>query len=175
MDNQNSPKDPYGLNNEPDDNEQDDSGRGTKYEKNFLHIRATRLSSTLFLASVLGMICNTIIFPFIFSPLSIFFAYLAKGKRRKNDWYNNLTIFFSVIILVINLVFCGYCVYSVSHNTRMHQKYDEVSRQVYGVSFDEYMKQMRDALENPGELQNTVPVTPELQNPIQNPGGVTNE
>ena len=145
------------------------------FTKDLMHFRATRLGTTFFFVSLISLLFQTIIFPFLFAPLSIFFAYLAKGKRKKNDWYNNLTIFFSVIILVINLVFCGYCVYSVSHDTRMHQKYDEVSRQVYGVSFDEYMKQMRDALENPGELQNTVPVTPELQNSIQSPGGVTNE
>ena len=156
---------PYGNNY---DNNEDKSNTFTK---DLMHFRATRLGTTFFFVSLISLLFRTIIFPFLFAPLSIFFAYLAKGKRKKNDWYNNLTIFFSVIILVINLVFCGYCVYSVSHDTRMHQKYDKVSRQVYGVSFDEYMKQMRDALENPGELQNTVPVTPELQNP----GGVTNE
>ena len=156
-------------------NYENNEDKSNTFTKDLMHFRATRLGTTFFFVSLISLLFRTIIFPFLFAPLSIFFAYLAKGKRRKNDWYNNLTIFFSVIILVINLVFCGYCVYSVSHNTRMHQKYDEVSRQVYGVSFDEYMKQMRDALENPGELQNSIPVTPELQNSIQNPGGVTNE
>lgn len=159
--------------NMPNDDKYEDNSN--TFTKDLMHFRATRLGTTFFFVSLISLLFQTIIFPFLFAPLSIFFAYLAKGKRKKNDWYNNLTIFFSVIILVINLVFSGYCVYSVSHDTKMHQKYDEVSRQVYGVSFDEYMKQMRDALENPGELQNTVPVTPELQNPIQNPGGVTNE
>ena len=159
--------------NMPNDDKYEDNSN--TFTKDLMHFRATRLGTTFFFVSLISLLFQTIIFPFLFAPLSIFFAYLAKGKRKKNDWYYNLTIFFSLFILFINLVFCGYCVYSVSHDTKMHQKYDEVSRQVYGVSFDEYMKQMRDALENPGELQNTVPVTPELQNPIQNPGGVTNE
>ena len=170
MDNQNSPKDPYGLNNEPDDNEQDDSGRGMKYEKNFLHIRATRLSSTLFLASVLGMICNTIIFPFIFSPLSIFFAYIGKGKRKKNDWYNNLFIFFNVIILLVNTAFCVYVGYSFNHHTRMHEQLEAVSHQLYGMSLEEYMDQLTLSFENPSEAgtDTTSVIIPKL-------GGGTNE
>lgn len=135
------------------------------FQKDIMHYRATRLGTTFFFVSLISFLFQTIIFPFFFSPLSIFFAYLAKGKRKKNDWYNNLTIFFSAIILILNLAFCGYCVYSVSHDTPLHQKYDEVSQQVYGISFDEYMNQLQSAMQNPettlnGNVTSSGAITP---------------
>ncbi|MCR4814033.1 MAG: hypothetical protein K5879_04315 [Lachnospiraceae bacterium] len=145
------------------------------FQKNFMHYRATRLGTTFFFVALVSFLFQTIIFPFLFAPLSIFFAYLAKGKRKKNDWYNNFTIFFSTLILILNLVFCGYCVYSVSHDTMLHKKYDEVSYQVYGVSFDEYMKQIQNAVQNPTEYQNSLQTPAGITNPLITPGGDTNE
>ena len=118
--------------------------------KNFSHYRATRMGTMFFFASLISLFFQTIIFPFFFASLSIFFAYLAKGKRAKNDWYNRLTILLSSLILIINLVFCGYIVYSISHDTMMHRQFDTVSEQLYGMSFNEYMQQLQNSVSNAG-------------------------
>ncbi len=57
----------------------------------------------------------------------------------------------------------------------LHKKYDEVSYQVYGVSFDEYMKQIQNAVQNPTEYQNSLQTPAGITNPLITPGGDTNE
>ena len=54
------------------------------------------------------------------------------------------------MVLVINIAFCGYAVYSINHDTIMHKRFDAVSEQLYGVSFEEYMQQPVDAIRNAG-------------------------
>jgi len=138
-----SPRDPYGTNG--NSGSSDDNGSYPVYEKNFLHIRATRMASTFFFTALVGLLFRTVIFPFIFAPLSIFFAYIGKGKRKKNDWYNNLFIGFSVIILIVNIAYCGYIGYSFNHDTKYHQQLDTFTRQMYGMSFDDYMGKVQDS------------------------------
>ena len=110
-------------------------------EKEYRHYRATRRASFHFFTAVIGTLFPTLILPFIFAPLSITYAYLAKGKRKKNDWYNNLLIFFSVILICLNGIFCGYALYSVNHDTALHKKFEEASQQWYGMSFEDYLNE----------------------------------
>ena len=146
---------PMSSGNEPD------SGKKNSEEKSYVHYRATRRASVHFFTALIGFLFPTLIIPFVFAPLSIYYAYLAKGSRKKNDWYNNLIIFFSVVLLVVNAAVCGYSVYSVNHNTLLHQKFDEASMQAYGVPLDEYLRQMNvslsgvtdDSAANPASLE----------------------
>ena len=119
-------------------------------ERSYEQFRATRRAASFFFFSLVGLLFSTMILPFIFAPLGIFYAYLAKGKRAKNDIVNNILIFFCAMVLVINIAFCGYAVYSINHDTIMHKRFDAVSEQLYGVSFEEYMQQSVDAVRNAG-------------------------
>ena len=140
-----SPRDPYGPEGAGGNFDNSDNGSSApEYEKNFLHIRATRMASTFFFTALLGLLFRTVIFPFIFAPLSIFFAYIGKGKRKKNDWYNNLFIGFSAIILIVNIAYCAYIGYSFNHDTKYHQQLDSFTHQMYGMSFNEYMEKVQE-------------------------------
>lgn len=112
--------------------------------------RATRRATSFFFFAMVSLLFRTMILPFIFAPLGIFFAYLAKGKRAKNDILNNLVIFFCVVVLVVNTAFCGYVFYSVNHDTPMHRQFNEVSEQLYGISFEEYLSQTSNAIKTAG-------------------------
>jgi fatty acid desaturase len=119
-------------------------------QKTYDMYRATRRATSFFFFAMVSLLFRTMILPFIFAPLGIFFAYLAKGKREKNDVINNLVIFFCVVVLVINTAFCGYVFYSLNHDTPMHKQFDEVSERLYGVSFEEYWAQTTNALKAAG-------------------------
>ena len=131
-------------------NQSNEGNTENTFQKNLSHYRATRLGITFLFVSVISFLFQTIIFPFIFAPLSIFFSYLAKGSRKKNDWYNNLNIWISILVLILNTVLCGYFAYSINHETPLHQKFDTVSQEVYGMPFNDYVQQVQNQLMNTG-------------------------
>ena len=131
-----------------DENRRDASNEA--FKRSYSKYRATRMGSMFFFASLISMLLRTMIFPFLFAPISIFFCYLAKGKRKTNDLINSLTIFFAIIVLAANSVYCGYVVYSVNHDTAFHRQMENYAQELYGMSLEEYMGQVQQNLQTPG-------------------------
>ena len=123
------------------------------FKRSYSKYRATRMGTMFFFASLISLFLRTMIFPFLFAPISIFFCYLAKGKRKTNDLINTLTIFFAVIVLVANSVYCGYVVYSVDHDTAFHRQMENYAQEFYGMSLEEYMEQVQQNFQNPGGVK----------------------
>ena len=48
----------------------------------YRYYRNTKLANAFFFAALAGLFLGTLILPFIFAPLCIIFAYLAKGNRE---------------------------------------------------------------------------------------------
>ena len=109
-----------------------------------MYFRATKIATMFFFAALITFLFRTVVFPFIFCAISIIFCYLSKGTKPKLEKYNRLVIIFSTFLLIANTVYSVYMVYTVSHDPEYRAQMNQTYEQFYGMSFDEYMGQMKE-------------------------------
>lgn len=140
---QNNPQD-----NNPDNMQDRYDSRTAQY------YRATRIATMFFFAALITFLFRTILFPFIFCSVCIIFSYLSKGTKPKLEKYNRLLMIFSTFLLIANTVYSVYMVYTVSHDQEYRAQMNEVYREFYGISFDDYLGQMKETYLGKGGTSN---------------------
>ena len=137
----------YNQNNHQNDNysENNPDNMQNRYDPwTAMYYRATKIATMFFFAALITFLFRTVVFPFIFCAISIIFCYLSKGTKPKLEKYNRLVIIFSTFLLIANTVYSVYMVYTVSHDPEYRAQMNQTYEQFYGMSFDEYMGQMKE-------------------------------
>ena len=115
-----------------------------KYEfvpKDTRHIAMERRAGLMAILAIASSVLMTVIFPYIFGSMAIFFAYLSKGKTGTKSVYANIAIISSIIIMVANTLLMGISVYTVFTDEKLREEFNETYEKMYGQSFDEVLKE----------------------------------
>lgn len=98
--------------------------------------------------------CSVIFISMIACGLSILFAILSRGNDRKLSGICKAGVVTSVFGLVCSVIVTAGACYLMLHDTEYRKQMNEACEQIYGVTFDEMLKQTYPQLSDP---QSTVP------------------
>ena len=111
-------------------------------EVEYKNQRIAGIAGSFAFFALISTLFRTIIFPYIFAPISIILAILSKGKMKKNTIIAQLAIFVSILSLLLNTAIAGYSYYTVTHDPKYREQLNEIFEEFYGYSFDEYLNNM---------------------------------
>lgn len=87
------------------------------------------------------------ILPIFFGSLSILFAILSKGSSLKMDSSGKISTALATFSMIAGLTVTGFSIYEVTHNPEVRDNFNATFKQMYGVTFDEYMEGMQEFYE----------------------------
>lgn len=111
-------------------------------EVEYKNQRIAGIAGSFAFFALISTLFRTIIFPYIFAPISIILAILSKGKMKKNTVIAQLAIFVSILSILLNTAIAGYSYYTVTHDPKYREQLNEIFEVFYGYSFDEYLNNM---------------------------------
>lgn len=111
-------------------------------EVEYKNQRIAGIAGSFAFFALISTLFRTIIFPYIFAPISIILAILSKGKMKKNTIIAQLAIFVSILSILLNTAIAGYSYYTVTHDPKYREQLNEIFEEFYGYSFDEYLNNM---------------------------------
>ena len=111
-------------------------------EVEYKNQRIAGIAGSFAFFALISTLFRTIIFPYIFAPISIILAILSKGKMKKNTVIAQLAIFVSILSILLNTAIAGYSYYTVTHVPKYREQLNEIFEEFYGYSFDEYLNNM---------------------------------
>ena len=111
-------------------------------EVEYKNQRIAGIAGSFAFFALISTLFRTIIFPYIFAPISIILAILSKGKMKKNTIIAQLAIFVSILSILLNTAIAGYSYYTVTHDPKYREQLNEVFEEFYGYSFDEYLNNL---------------------------------
>ena len=105
------------------------------------------------LSIVTTFLC-TVYLPYIFGSLSIIFALLSKGNAARTAQRAASGIRCAILGMIMNTALIIACFTLVFTNPQIHEELNEMTRQIYGHSFDEIMQDIEKG-ESPDLTQGT--------------------
>ena len=111
-------------------------------EVEYKNQRIAGIAGSFAFFALISTLFRTIIFPYIFAPISIILAILSKGKMKKNTIIAQLAIFVSILSILLNTAIAGYSYYTVTHDPKYRDQLNEIFEEFYGYSFDEYLNNL---------------------------------
>jgi hypothetical protein len=105
------------------------------------------------LSIVTTFLC-TVYLPYIFGSLSIIFALLSKGNATRTAQRAASGIRCAILGMIMNTALIIACFTLVFTNPQIHEELNEMTRQIYGHSFDEIMQDIEKG-ESPDLTQGT--------------------
>ena len=95
------------------------------------------------LAIVTTFLC-TVYLPYIFGSLSIIFALLSKGNAKQAAQRAAAGMRCAIIGIIMNTALIITCFTLVFTNPQIHQELNDMTKQMYGRSFDEIMQDIEE-------------------------------
>ena len=109
--------------------------------KDSRHIAMEKRAGLLAILAIASSVLMTVILPYVFGSMAIFFAYLSRGKTGSRSVYAHIAIISSIIIMVANTLLLGISVYTVFTDTKLREEFNTTYEKMYGQSFDEVLKE----------------------------------
>lgn len=132
-------------------------------EVEYKNQRIAGMAGSFAFVALISTLFRTIIFPYIFAPISIILAILSKGKMKKNTVIARLAILISILSILLNTAIAGYSYYTVTHDPKYREQLNEIFEEFYGYSFDEYLQNLSITLPFT-QTDNTEGTIPSLKN-----------
>lgn len=82
-------------------------------------------------------------FAFIPASLAIIFAILSKGKSEQLPNKSRSAIILAIAGCIVACVMTIYVIYTIKTNPDMMRQFDTIMQQMYGMTFEEMMEQMK--------------------------------
>gem|GEM_PF-3038303 len=109
--------------------------------KDSRHIAMEKRAGLMAILAIISSVLMTVILPYVFGAMSIFFAYLSKGKTGSKSVYAHIAVICSIVIMISNTVLMGVSVYTVFTDEKLREEFNTTYEKMYGQSFDEVLKE----------------------------------
>lgn len=107
-----------------------------------LEQETSRFMKASIILSILAILTiQFVILPFIFGGLSIIFAILERGARKKFSSMNMMAIILSSSAMVVTVITVSFVMHTVMTNPSYRQQLNDYSKQIYGQTFDEMLNE----------------------------------
>jgi len=103
---------------------------------------ALSLSGLSLVSAALGVF----FMPFILSPIAMIISHLSKGRLKARHFAAQAATILAILAFIINIGMMALGIYKIQNDPEVRNRYNAVMQEMYGMSFDEYMQNIKDEI-----------------------------
>lgn len=110
-------------------------------QNDYRHSKTAYRALTISGISLVSAALNTILLPFILSPIALIFAHLSKGRTKSGHFAAKAASVLAVLALILNSLIIGYTIHKFVNDDEYKAKINSTFTQMYGMTMEEYTAQ----------------------------------